>query len=144
MFNFRKIYDYISSSGSERYNFLHIGFLFADFEFRSLRTNLSRPKLPRFSTMFHICLLFNLIPETDSCIFPTSLSTDSFCLEISFQNFWFVSFSANQTNWSFLRVHRDMISLDFVYISTKLATLHLRSRWQSTQFFSLQNVSLTN
>ena len=62
------------------YNFVQIGFLFADFEFRSLRRNLSRPKLPRFSTMFHICLLFNLFPETDSCIFPTSLSTQFFCL----------------------------------------------------------------
>ena len=93
MFNFRKIYDYISSSGSEMYNFLQIGFFFADFEFRSLRRNLSRPKLPRFSTMFHICLLFNLFFETDSCIFPTSLSTDFFCLEISFQNFGLFPFS---------------------------------------------------
>ena len=77
-------FDNISSLNSEFYNFLPIGFLFAVFDFRSVRRNLWTPKLPRPSIMIHTCSLSKLFPETNSCISPTSLSTDLFCLKISF------------------------------------------------------------
>ena len=77
-------FDNISSLNSELYIFLRIGFLFADFEFRSVRRNLWTPILPRLSIMIHTCSLSELFLETNSCISPTNLSTDLFCLKISF------------------------------------------------------------
>ena len=114
--------------------FLQTEFISTDFEFRSLRTNLWRPKLPRLSIMFHTCSLLKLFSETDSCISPTSLSSDWFCLKTSFQRFWFRSFLGNRTNWSFPGIHRVLIFLEFPYFPTKFETLRLRSMWQPTHF----------